>query len=322
MGHLTGAVFGARTVLFHLGVLDAPPRIQQPNQQAAREAAWAQVPPRLATTLRDYIAQVRLSLRPATMVRVEGVLREFACWVAAHAPDVGAVADLRRPHIESYKIHLAARPSARGGRLSKLSLAEHLGTLRTCFERLTEWAGEDVPTRVLVFSGDLPLRDDPLPRFLDDAAFTKLLQAARNDGRPVRAPVRGVPGPHRDAQGRVPRPRRRLGGADRRRVLAARPGRQAAQRPRTSPCTRSSNSSSTTGSPPARPGCAAPTCSSSTADASARTGSTAQSPRPPEPRASGTSPPTSCATPWPPRRSTGACRWRPSPPCSGTARCG
>ena len=184
VGHLTGAVFGARTVLFHLGVLDAPPRIQQPNRQAAREAAWAQVPPRLAATLRDYIAQVRLSLRPATMVRIEGVLREFAGWVAAHAPDVGAVAELRRSHIEAYKVHLAARPSARGARLSKLSLAEHLGTLRTCFERLTEWAGEDVPARVLVFSGDLPLRDDRLPRFLDDGAFTKLLQAARNDEDP------------------------------------------------------------------------------------------------------------------------------------------
>ena len=65
--------------------------------------------------------------------------------------------------------------------MSKTSLAEHLGTLRTCFERLTEWAGDDVPARVLVFPGDLPSRDDPLPRFLDDAAFTKLLQATRAD---------------------------------------------------------------------------------------------------------------------------------------------
>ena len=40
------------------------------------------------------------------------------------------------------------------------------------------------PPRVLVFAGDLPLRDDPLPRFLDDAAFTKLLQAARADADP------------------------------------------------------------------------------------------------------------------------------------------
>jgi integrase len=94
------------------------------------------------------------------------------------------VADLRRAHIEAYKLHLSTRPSARGGRLSKISLAEHLGTLRTCFDRLTEWDGDDIPARVLVFPGDLPLRDDPLPRFLDDAAFTKLLQAARADDDP------------------------------------------------------------------------------------------------------------------------------------------
>src|SRR4029077_5473063 len=110
--------------------------------------------------------------------------REFAGWLAVNAPAVGCVADLRRSHIEAYKLHLATRPSARGGTLTKTSLAEHLGALRTCFERLTEWDDDDVPARVLVFSGDLPVRDEPLPRFLDDAAFTKLLQAARADPDP------------------------------------------------------------------------------------------------------------------------------------------
>ena len=65
-----------------------------------------------------------------------------------------------------------------------LKLTVPLGTLRTCFDRLTEWDGDDIPARVLVFPGDLPLRDDPLPRFLNDAAFTKLLQAARAAGDP------------------------------------------------------------------------------------------------------------------------------------------
>lgn len=49
-----------------------------------------------------------------------------------NAPGVACVADLRRRHIEDYKLHLAARPSARGGTLTKTSLAEHLGGLRTC----------------------------------------------------------------------------------------------------------------------------------------------------------------------------------------------
>ena len=181
---LSAALFGAQTTLFHLGLLDTPPRKTNRDRSAQRAAAWASVPPRLASTLTGYIAQTRLSLRPSTMVRVEGVLREFADWLARTAGDVGCVADLRRSHIEAYKLHLATRPSARGDALTKTSLAEHLGTLRTCFERLTEWDGDDVPARVLVFSGDLPVRDEPLPRFLDDAAFTKLLQATRADPDP------------------------------------------------------------------------------------------------------------------------------------------
>jgi integrase/recombinase XerD len=176
---LTTALFGAEATLFHAGVIDAPPRKQHPDQAPARAAAWAAVPPRLAATLLGYIEQMRLSLRPGTMVRVEGVLREFAGWLAGHAPEVSCVADVRRAHVEGYKLHLAARPSARGGRLSKTSLAEHIGALRACFERLTEWAGDDVPARVLVFAGDLPRRDEPLPRFLDDGAAAKLLQATR-----------------------------------------------------------------------------------------------------------------------------------------------
>ncbi|ELB92710.1 integrase protein [Rhodococcus wratislaviensis IFP 2016] len=181
---LTTALFGAEATLFHAGVIDVPPRKTHPNQAATRAATWAAVPPRLAATLLGYVEQMRLSLRPATIVGVEGVLRGFAAWVTREAPEVGCVADLRRRHIESYKLHLTVRPSARGGRLSKTAFAEHVGALRTCFERLTEWDGEDVPTGVLVFAGDLPRRDEPLPRFLDDGRAAKLLQAARADPDP------------------------------------------------------------------------------------------------------------------------------------------
>ena len=181
---LSSALFGGQTTLFHIGVLDEPPRKLNPDRSAARAAAWASVPPLLAATLTGYIAQTRLSLRASTMVRVDGALRELACWVAEHAPEVGCVADLRRRHIEAFKLHLASRPSARGGKLTKSAQADTLGALRTCFERLAEWGGDDVPSAVLIFAGDMPIRDEPLPRFLDDGAFAKLLQAARNDPDP------------------------------------------------------------------------------------------------------------------------------------------
>jgi len=177
-------LFGAQTTLFHLGVLDAPPTKTGRGRAAERAAEWASVAPRLGETLTGYVAQVRLSLRPSTTESIERTLRAFACWLADNSPEVTRVADLRRSHIEAYKLHLAAQHSPRGGSLSKTTLSIHIGSLRTCFERLTEWDGDDVPSAVLVFDGDLPLRDAPLPRFIDDAAFAKLLQAARADPDP------------------------------------------------------------------------------------------------------------------------------------------
>jgi hypothetical protein len=120
---LTTRLHGAEATLFHVGVIDVPPRKRHLDKSAIRAREWAAVRPRLRATLEGYIEQMRLSLRPATMVRVEAVLREFAGWLTAQAPEVEAVADLRRSHIERYKRYLAERPSVGGGRLSKIALA-------------------------------------------------------------------------------------------------------------------------------------------------------------------------------------------------------
>jgi integrase len=134
--------------------------------------------------LQGYVDQVRVSLRPSTVSYIEATLREFAGFLATSDAGVAQVSDIRRSHIESFKLHLAARPSAKGGTLSRNSIAQRLGVLRTCFERLSEWGGEDLPAGILVFVGDLPIRDEPLPRFLDDGAAAKLLVAARADADP------------------------------------------------------------------------------------------------------------------------------------------
>ena len=75
-----------------------------------------------------------------------------------------------------------------------------LRVLRPCFERLTEWAGDDVPAAVLVFAGDLPRCDDPLPRFLDDGGRRSCCKPPAPP-RSIHPPRGGVPGPHRAAQG-------------------------------------------------------------------------------------------------------------------------
>jgi hypothetical protein len=52
------------------------------------------------------------------------------------------------------------------------------------FGRLLEWQVSDAPAGPLLFDGDLPTPDRPLPRFLDDGAAAKLLVAARADPDP------------------------------------------------------------------------------------------------------------------------------------------
>ena len=185
---VTKDVFGIEATLFHLGVIDDPPVKTGHDKAAERAGQWAQVAPQLAGTLLGYLDQIAVSLRPSTVVGIEAVLREFAMFLNAHAADVACVADITRGHIEAYKSNLSTRArvgsSRRGETLSKVSIAGHVSALRTCFERLGEWGGDDVPARILVFSGDSPILDQPLPRFLDDAAAAKLLVAARADPDP------------------------------------------------------------------------------------------------------------------------------------------
>ena len=56
------------------------------------------------------------------MVRIEDgeagpAARATASWLTTDAPELTAVAGLRRGHIERYKRRLAERPSVRGGQL-------------------------------------------------------------------------------------------------------------------------------------------------------------------------------------------------------------
>ena len=185
----TKALHGATATLFHLGVIDQASakgaRTATLARSARREAAWAQVAPGLAATMRAYLEQLALVQRPATTTRNEAALRELGGFLTRHAPEVTCVADLRRGHLEAYKAWLVTRPLQRGqGTLDRASIANRLTALRVFFTRLLEWGVADAPVGPLLFNGDLPTLDTRLPRFLDDGAAAKLLQAARADPDP------------------------------------------------------------------------------------------------------------------------------------------
>ncbi len=184
-GHvLRSSLVRLAATMFHAGMTNTAPRLHKPGTGAVAASEWAQIAPGLAATARRYLEQITISLRPSTIGDAERSLRELGLYLTEHDPDIGGVADIRRHHIEAYKTWLATRPRRGGGTLHRHTIRARLTTLRCFFERIAEWGYDDAPLRPLIFAGDLPIPDQPLPRFLDDAASTKLLRAARADPDP------------------------------------------------------------------------------------------------------------------------------------------
>ena len=163
--------------------------VDQRGRPRARHVDWpeiAAVAPVLAATLQRYLAQLALSLRPASVTAADRIVRHFASYLTDHT-NVVRLVDVERHHVEGFKRHLATRPNQNrpDTTVSPQTIRITLGTLRTCFERISEWDYPDAPRRVLIFNGDLPTPDDPLPKFLSDVDAAKLMRAAV-DQHPVR----------------------------------------------------------------------------------------------------------------------------------------
>lgn len=170
--------------LFHAGKID---NLTRPAvRPSVTVTGWDPVASAYRATALRYVAQVRLSLRPSTVKHIEQHLRVFGTWLVKNYPDIGNCAELERLHIEEFKTWLATHPSARTGKpLARASIKEMLINLGCFFDRITEWGYPNPPTRPLIFSGDLPKTDRPLPRFLDDAAAAKLTRTTRVETDPL-----------------------------------------------------------------------------------------------------------------------------------------
>ena len=178
---LTTPLHGLEATLSAIGILDEPvAKIGRPNSRSGHWATLACTAPVLTTTMRRYLAQIALSMRPGTVALADTTLRHFATYLSDHHHDVVAVADIKRTHIEGFKAWLTARPGYRRRREPvKTTVGMRMSHLRCFFDRIIEWGYPDVPSRNHVFTGDMPIRDRPLPRFLDDADAAALLTAAR-----------------------------------------------------------------------------------------------------------------------------------------------
>jgi len=141
--------------------------------------------PSLSESIDAYLGQLSLSLRPQSVMSFGSDLKMFVVFLADNHPEVQGAGDLERRHIESFKSHMATASGTKGRRLATATVRRRLSTLRMFLERITEWGWDEAPSRVLIFAGDLPKCDEPLPKFLDDARFAAFMRAARSEPRPL-----------------------------------------------------------------------------------------------------------------------------------------
>jgi site-specific recombinase XerD len=139
--------------------------------------------PQLTATMGRYLGQLTTFLAPRSIDAADNTLRQFAGWLT-DTTDVSTVSDIKRSHIEDYKVWLAARPGAKGPVMAKNTQRQRLRMIRIFFERLIEWDWPDAPVRNPILHGDIPPRPEPLPKFLDDRSAAKLMAAARTHHLP------------------------------------------------------------------------------------------------------------------------------------------
>ncbi|MGV9714339.1 tyrosine-type recombinase/integrase [Gordonia sp. NPDC003424] len=179
---LSTPLFGLDAVMFHRHQADPPDIRRRWTGRPVAEVDWdalAAGAPVLVATMRRYLRQCALSLRPGSVALFDTTLRQFAASVLAADPPVTCVRDIRREHIETFKQLQAARDGYRGKPLSKTTLGMRIGHLHTFFTRIIEWDYDDTPARIPVYASDRPLPDKPLPKFLDDAQAAAFMAAAR-----------------------------------------------------------------------------------------------------------------------------------------------
>ncbi len=170
--------------LFHAGKIDSLAR--PASKPSITVSGWDPIPQLYRDNAHRYIEQVTLSLRPSTVQHIEQHLRVFGTWLVDHHPEIRSCTELERGHIEDFKIWLSTTPNARTAKpLARTTIKEQLINLGCFFERTTNWGYPNAPTRPLLFAGDLPRIDRPLPRFLDDAAAAKLARATRAEPDPL-----------------------------------------------------------------------------------------------------------------------------------------
>ncbi len=174
--HYASALSGAHRVLFHLGIVETPPKRRGPSSLDER---MADVAPALRPAFVAYLERKSGTCVAGTITTMATRLAHFGRFLAETNPQLSSLAYLdRRRHIEPYLNSLTTAINVKNGEvITKADQARRVHTLSSFLTDITEWGWDEAPARRLVFRSDIPRLPRPLPRYLPVDADRRLSQA-------------------------------------------------------------------------------------------------------------------------------------------------
>lgn len=175
--HYLSAASNAQRVLFHLGIVDEPPRSGGPVPFTER---LAEVRPPIRETLIAYLERKRATCQRKTVSAIATRLKHFGVFLADIDPGLASVADLdRRTHIEPYLTSLVDAVDSRTGEtITVADRSRRVLAVMGFLTDITEWGWPQAPPRKLLFRDDNPKLPQTLPRYLPvdvDRRLTEVL---------------------------------------------------------------------------------------------------------------------------------------------------
>lgn len=179
--HNTARLFSLHQVCYELRICDCPPRKAMPKAATLPEALQALPQPDIRRVALRYLELVATTLQPSTVALRADSLIVLGEYLAAHHRDVTGLDQLERRHLEGFLVWnhqrrwrgRVARDRPVSASVSKRAVID----LRAFFDDLAIWGWAERPTGQVLFAGDVPRLDRPLPRALAPDADRDLMAA-------------------------------------------------------------------------------------------------------------------------------------------------
>jgi site-specific recombinase XerD len=168
--HNSSRAFSLHQACYELRICQRPPRQARPGRATLEQRMQTIPQPHIRKVALRYLSTVAATLRPSTVELRADSLITFAEYLAAHHPAVHSLTQLTREHVEDFLAYNHGRPwrgrVARDRPVSPVVSKRTVIDLRCFLDDLAVWGwAERAPGRLL-FPGDIPRLDKPLPRAL------------------------------------------------------------------------------------------------------------------------------------------------------------